>query len=403
MGWFGDALKSAGTAAADGMTGGLASGISGVVSGLFGSIGAKKRLQRQVEAQKELNEQAAQLNYEYGEKAAENAYNRQMQMYERSYNDQSYSAMRKQMEDAGLSVGLMYGGSGAGGAGGATTGAPQGETGGAQAGQADSPAAQQAAAIEQAKLGLGLVSMKKDLALKDAQIEEINATAEAKRAEAGLTAEKKITEVQTRQPLIDKFNAEIGDLKAGAAKKNAERLLISTENDLKKTDLAIKNATKNDVIEKARHETMTAHQNLLKAIEEVRGMKADNEVKERTIDTVVATYNAKLKNIQIDTLVKRTEGLLNAQECEKIYQQAYQIYTQNQHWKLDTLLDVMNTNIAIEHLNIEQKKMVIDSVVKVIAAFAAGKAVGNIVAPKSGGKVPTVYGADGKPISWNSW
>lgn len=208
MGWFGDALKSVGNATADGLTGGLTSGISGAIGGLFGGIGAKKRMRRQVDAQKQLNEQAAQLNYEYGEKAAENAYNRQMAMYERSYKDQSFSAMREQMEDADLSVGLMYGGGGNGGAGGATTGAPMGETGGAEAGRADGPAAQQAAAIQQAQLGLGLVSMKKDLALKDAQIEEINATAEAKRAEAGLQTEKKITEEQTRDIFKQKLTEE---------------------------------------------------------------------------------------------------------------------------------------------------------------------------------------------------
>ena len=198
MGWVGDALKVAGSAAADGLTGGLTSGLSGAVGALFGGIGAKKRMKRQVEAQKELNEQAAKLNYEYGEKAAENAYKRQMEMYERSYQDQSYGAMRKQMEDAGLSIGLMYGGGGAGGAGGATTGAPQGETGGAEAGRADSPAAQQAAAIQQSQLGLGLVSMKKDLAMKDAQIDEINAAAAKQRAEAEHIAEQKITEMQMR-------------------------------------------------------------------------------------------------------------------------------------------------------------------------------------------------------------
>jgi hypothetical protein len=64
MGNFGEFLKSAGNATADGLTGGLASGITGAVGGLFGMIGAKKRMQRQVNAQKQLNEQAAKLNYE---------------------------------------------------------------------------------------------------------------------------------------------------------------------------------------------------------------------------------------------------------------------------------------------------------------------------------------------------
>lgn len=406
MGWFGDALKSTGNAIADGLTGGLTSGISGTIGGLFGGIGAKKRLKRQVEAQKQLNEQAAKLNYEYGEKAAENAYKRQMQMYERSYQDQSYSAMRQQMEDAGLSVGLMYGGSGSGGAGGATTGAPQGETGGAEAGRADSPAAQQAAAIQQAQLGLGLVSMKKDLAMKDAQIEEINATAEAKRAEAGLTAEKKITEIQTRKPLVEKLNAEIGNIKAGTTKMNAERELINTENSIKKLELDIKKATKESVIQTAYNGALKTYEEFLAAIENVRGMKADNEVKERTIDTLVATYGAKLRNIQVDTLLKRSEGLLNAQEAEKVYAEAYRIFLQNKRWKLDTLLDVLNTNIDIERLNLEQKKLVVDSVVKIMAGFVGGKAIGTGMRAKNAeqhGKVPTVYDSNGKPVSWESW
>ena len=103
MGKFWDSVKEIGGSV---IKGGLTSGLIGGITSLFG--GDKKQL----EMQKELNEQAARLNYEYGEMAAENAYKRQLAMYERSYQDQSYSAMRKQMEDAGLSVGLMYGGNG---------------------------------------------------------------------------------------------------------------------------------------------------------------------------------------------------------------------------------------------------------------------------------------------------
>ena len=69
MGKFGDSLIS-----------GLGSGIVGAGLGLIGSIGAGRRQEEAIEAQKEaqmaLNEQAAKLNYLYGERAAENAYNR---------------------------------------------------------------------------------------------------------------------------------------------------------------------------------------------------------------------------------------------------------------------------------------------------------------------------------------
>lgn len=198
MGKFGEFLKGTANKALGAATGGLATGISGAIGGLLGGIGRKKREQRQLDNQIKLNEAAAKTNYEYGEKAAQNAYKRQMEMYERSYKDQSYAAMRKQMEDAGLSVGLMYGGSGSGGGVGVMSGAPQGATGGAVAGAADSPMHQVAADTQRAELGLSIRMQRKDLELKDAQINQVNATAEKERAEAANITEKKITEMQMR-------------------------------------------------------------------------------------------------------------------------------------------------------------------------------------------------------------
>ena len=151
------------------------SGLIGSALGLLGNIGAGRRQRKAIEAQKnaqkELNEQAASLNYEYGEKAAENAYQRQLAMYQRSYEDQSYGAMVKQMENAGLSVGLMYGGNGSGGGAGAMSGAPKGDTGGAIAGQATSAAALMEIENQRKSLALQQASMAKDIQLKDAEIE----------------------------------------------------------------------------------------------------------------------------------------------------------------------------------------------------------------------------------------
>ena len=115
--------------------------------------------------------QAASLNYEYGEKAAENAYERQLAMYQKSYEDQSYKAMVKQMEDAGLSVGLMYGGNGSGGGAGAMSGAPKADTGGAVAGQTANAAALMEVENQRKALALQQASMAKDIQLKDVEIE----------------------------------------------------------------------------------------------------------------------------------------------------------------------------------------------------------------------------------------
>lgn len=202
MGLFGDILNTAQRYDGIGMgiSSGLQAGIGNAVGSIFG-LGYNQRLKKQIKAQKQLMDHSAKLSYDYNELAAQNAFQRQMEMYERSYQDQSYSAMRKQMEDAGLSVGLMYGGSGSGGGEGSTSGAPQGQAtvsgGNANASIAD--------IVQMGGLGLQLKGLQKDLQLKDAQINEINATAEAKRAEAGLTSEKKITEIQSREAFIEEL------------------------------------------------------------------------------------------------------------------------------------------------------------------------------------------------------
>ena len=186
--------------------GAMSAGISGAIGtglGLLGSIGAgrrqKKAIEAQKNAQKELNEQAASLNYEYGEKAAENAYQRQLAMYQRSYEDQSYKAMVKQMEDAGLSVGLMYGGNGSGGGAGAMSGAPKGDTGGAIAGQAVNAAALMEIENQRKSLALQQASMAKDIQLKDAEIELKKKEADRAGQEALYTEALKETEDALRE------------------------------------------------------------------------------------------------------------------------------------------------------------------------------------------------------------
>lgn len=169
MSWFGDILKGAGSALVGGLTSG---GIGALTSSLFGG-GSKQSFGTTREQQRQLNEDAAEINYRYGEKAAENAYNRQMAMYQKSYEDQSYSAMRKQMENAGLSVGLMYGGGASGGGAGQMSGAPQGATGGARA---ESAVQAYGLALQAKQIKLQEKQVAADAALKYAQAHNLETT-----------------------------------------------------------------------------------------------------------------------------------------------------------------------------------------------------------------------------------
>lgn len=165
------------------------SGIIGDASGILNMLGVGRK--KQIRQQKEMAENAAKINYKYGEMAAENAFERQQVLYNRTYQDQSYANQVAQMDAAGLSPGLMYGKGGAGGGGaGSTTGAPMGATGAAGAGVAADPNAQL-----QALMSLRQIRMNERK--NEAEINLLNTQSKALEAEAGKNREE-------TQSIIDK-------------------------------------------------------------------------------------------------------------------------------------------------------------------------------------------------------
>lgn len=165
------------------------SGIMGSASGILNMLGVGRK--KQIRQQKEMVENAAKINYKYGEMAAENAFERQQVLYNRTYQDQSYANQVAQMDAAGLSPSLMYSKGGAGGGGaGSTTGAPMGATGAAGAGAAADPNMQL-----QALMSLRQVRMSERK--NEAEINLLNTQAEALKAQAGKDKEE-------TQSIIDK-------------------------------------------------------------------------------------------------------------------------------------------------------------------------------------------------------
>lgn len=145
----------------------------GIVGKMFGGGQSFNKTRWQ---QYQMSQDAAQINFRYGEKAAQEAFNRQMIMYEKTRQDNSFEARRKQLEDAGLSVGLMYGQAGQGGGGaGSLGGGTQGQTGGAKA--ADATAAY-GMALQAKQLRLQEIATMADANLKNAQAKEAEESAE---------------------------------------------------------------------------------------------------------------------------------------------------------------------------------------------------------------------------------
>ena len=171
-------------------TAGLTSGIIGSTSGILNMLGIGRG--RQIRQQKEMAENAAKINYKYGELAAKNAFERQQVLYNRTYQDQSYANQVAQMDAAGLSPGLMYGKGGAGGGGaGSTMGAPMGATGATGAGIAADPNAQL-----QALMSLRQVRMSERK--NEAEVNLLNTQAEALKAEAAKNKEETTSIIEKR-------------------------------------------------------------------------------------------------------------------------------------------------------------------------------------------------------------
>lgn len=103
-------------AATSGLAGAVTGGIGSIVSGGLGLLGGLfKRNNNGFKNQQKLMQQAWEyekegmgLQYNYGQQAADAEYKRNLQMWK----DTNFGAQRAEMEDAGLSVGLMYGNGG---------------------------------------------------------------------------------------------------------------------------------------------------------------------------------------------------------------------------------------------------------------------------------------------------
>lgn len=302
MGALGTVIKGAATAATT-----VVNPIAGAVLGLI-NIGKSifgNSANKQAEKQKELTEHSAKLNYEYGEKAAENAYERQIGMYENYLSpEQQIASQMAGLQANDLNVGLMYGGSGPGGSGSAST-APQGS--GASGQQAASRAAIEANRLQSlaiasqiAKTSAETKNIEKDTEVKDVEANNIKADTGLKGVQSAVAA------------------ANVGLImeQTGNAKLAGEGQRL--QNDFDKIRNEIASATKDLQIEKITYETDHAIYIANKLIEEVNGLKIDNDIKIRTRENIIRSVAANVENTIADTMTKITQSVLNTEQAEAI-------------------------------------------------------------------------------------
>lgn len=164
--------------------GGLIDAVGEGFGNTFSTIQSIFAPRKQMKMQKELMQEQAKLNYEYGERAAQNAYEREQAIYQQSKQDNSFAARKADAMGAGLSPGVLYGSTGASGGGaGSTGGGKMGATGTSGGAAPDSTAG------IQTLLGLRQVKLQErkntaEVKLIESQAKEAEASAAAKQAQA---------------------------------------------------------------------------------------------------------------------------------------------------------------------------------------------------------------------------
>ena len=264
------------------------------------------------------------------------------------------------------------------------TGAPQGETGGAQAGNAESPAAQQAANIATAELGLRMANAKADLDVKKAQIKDIEASAEAKRAEAGLTSEQKITEIQGREAKIRDIFEQGKSKWIANLRALYEDSTEGGENDnLEATDEFF---GEHSIIGRRMRNQEFANDIILK---QAKAMEAIGNKK--AADALAALNTEKKKYLYKEVMIAAQHADAHAMEAAAKKLATEWETGEYTNWKtwVDVGMDGIKTLMSV---------MGVVSLTKAPAALK--RAFEN---RQNGGKVATVLDSAGKPISWEQW
>lgn len=146
------------------------------------------------------------------------------------WNDTNYNEQRKQMEKAGLNVGMMYGGVGAGG----TTQTPTGNVSG------------QSAQGGSGELGMGM-QMGLATAMMQAQIENTKADTEKKKVETGKTAGVDTEQVKTS---ITEGQTRIEQIKQLTTNEKVKQMILNYDTRVKAVEAGIAEGTQTDIIDK---------------------------------------------------------------------------------------------------------------------------------------------------------
>lgn len=260
--------------------GGIIGGGLGLLGGLFGGGSSTKDQEKLMEKAWEYEKEGMGMQYQYGQAAANAAQQRNMEMW----NQTNYGAQRQHMEDANLSVGLMYGGGGQGAV-----------SQGGQATQPSGPTSNPVAmALQYQQIEQQNAAIKSQTMLN--QAEAAKALADAKKT-GGVDTKKTESEIkwQEIENRIQESREQIASSNIIEAKANANKAIEEFKQEMLNTEYL-------DKTQQQRIQTVTEQLSLIQK----QGLK-----EEAVIDLTNAQASKIRKEIDIlwyDAITRRTSA-----------------------------------------------------------------------------------------------
>lgn len=271
---LGNAIPGIGTT-----VGGIIGGGLGLLGGLFGGSSTKDQ-KKLMEKAWEYEKEGMGIQYQYGQAAADAAQRRNLEMW----NQTNFEAQRRHMENAGLSVGLMYGGGGQGAV-----------SQGGQATQPSGPTSNPVAmALQYQQIEQQNAAIKSQTMLN--QAEATKALAEAKKT-GGVDTKKTESEIkwQEIENRIQESREQIAASNVTEANANAKKAMEEFQQAMLNTDYL-------DKTQQQRIQTVTDQLSLIQK----QGLK-----EEAIIDLTNAQASKIRKEIDIlwyDAITRRTSA-----------------------------------------------------------------------------------------------
>lgn len=348
------------------------SGIFGLIGGMASAAASQYASMKNAEMQNIHNynmvEHAAKIGYQYNEEAAKNADTRSRALY----NDLlSPEAKVKQLRDAGLSVGLMYGQGGGSGAS-----IPSGAQGGTSA----SPLAQTALPFNP-ELGLLAANITKTMA-------------EAKNIQQ---------DTENKETEKEKTTAEISQILAETKSEGLKQRGLELENifkEINNSTASIENwitkETAENQVEKITIELDKAATEINKIIEETRKTSLEADAQQQIIDKIRDKYNLEMDKIRSEIVLNASKQTLTDAQATQAVEIAEQVaeetkfipeYFKNDRKKANAYVQDVNNRLRAANISA-------DAQITAAAIIAAGnvtntgiKEIFDILKPQQGQKV----------------